>query len=118
MHDHRRTAVGFFGNWAKHHERQKMTEAELREYRDNIEFPMEMLAITLHDLGYKVENLDDHEVVKAAKEVIKLFEVESLCFPHEGCITYRSPHHHEVVPVLTSLHNAIIAFEECKKTNE
>ena len=30
-HDHRRKAVGFFGNWAKHHERKKMTEEDLRD---------------------------------------------------------------------------------------
>ncbi len=72
MHNHRRTAVGFFGNWAKHHERQKMTEAELREYRDNIEFPMEMLAMTLYELGYKVEHLSDPQVIEAATRKLKM----------------------------------------------
>ena len=71
-HDHRRVASGFFGNWAKHHARQNMTEAELREYRESMDFPMEELATTLHSLGYKVEHLSDPELAKVATAKLKM----------------------------------------------
>ena len=49
-----------------------MTEAELREYRDNMEWPMEELAMALYDLGFRVENLDDAELAKVATTKLKM----------------------------------------------
>ena len=68
----RRSAVGFFGNWAKHHERQTMTDAELKKYREELEWPMEELAMFLDDAGVKANNLDDYEIIQIATRKLKM----------------------------------------------
>lgn len=46
-----------------------MTEIE---YRDAMEFPMELLAGTLDEMGFK-DRLHDHELVTVAAKKLKMF---------------------------------------------
>lgn len=52
--------------------KQEAELSALREYRTNIDFPIESLAIRLSELGYKGEGMADAEIVEAARKKLNL----------------------------------------------
>lgn len=52
--------------------KQEAELAALREYRTNIDFPIESLAIRLSELGYKGEGMADAEIVEVARQKLNL----------------------------------------------
>lgn len=43
----------------------------LKEYRDRMDLPIEILGITLAEFGWKGEGMDDHEIVEIATRKLR-----------------------------------------------